>query len=114
MIVPIALVNSTAKDLSGNLVVNSGEHLELLEQVGNDLELKALERSRKLLKFKVKEANTEANLVASANFGPFKDSVTRTTKIVPLGFPHTLNAGGMLKPVTYLTSITHPLLTKQH
>lgn len=68
------------------------------------MKLKADTRVRQLVTIEVGDGKGEAkvklNAKTKAFFGSVTDSVTRTTTVVPKGFPYSLYAAGVIKYVS--------------
>jgi len=92
MRLPVAIVNSTKESLTGTLACSvSGPGLQLKQDVIN-FNMSPQERSRRLIEVVAEQVST-TKLTLVATCGDVKDTVTRETKIVPLGFPHKIAAG---------------------
>ncbi len=90
---PIALVNGTANSLSDATLIARGEGLRI--EQAQPIHLAPDQRARQLLRIQVDQPGTyELNINAAA--GPFSDSVTRSLKVLPKGFPISINQGGLL------------------
>ncbi len=92
---PVALVNGTVSAIKG-----AGVKLDLKGDVRvaaiGTVDLAAKERARRLVELKIGQESKPVDLKLAANAGDYMDTVTRTLRIKPNGFPITASFGGMV------------------
>jgi uncharacterized protein YfaS (alpha-2-macroglobulin family) len=92
---PLALVNGTAGPLKG-----AGVKLDLKGDVKvasiGTVDLAAKERARRIVELKIGQESKPVDLKLAASAGDYADTVTRTLRIKPNGFPISASFGGML------------------
>ncbi len=94
---PVAVVNSTTAALrKGTLSAVAAPGIQI-EGTGS-LTVGAGQRKRRILKISVGSFVGESELVIEAVAGNYRDKVTRTLDVQPLGFPGSIAHGGMLEP----------------
>ncbi|MCA9173147.1 MAG: hypothetical protein KDB14_01470 [Planctomycetales bacterium] len=94
---PLGIVNSTSAEMAEvNVGVDTGK-------LGGVAEIAPFAvgpqgRLRKRLNVRVGEFVGDASLRLTAVAGDYRDEVTRTVRVAPLGFPHESGGGAMLLP----------------
>src|SRR5207253_11376401 len=87
-----------SRELRGADVTASGAAGLKFTRLGdNPATLGAKERARRFLQINVGEFSGLANLTFDGRAGLYRDSVSRTLDVQPLGFPHESSSGGMLE-----------------
>ena len=97
---PIGIVNGMNRELRGaDLTAKSGAvGIEFTILGDNAATLLAKERTRRFVQIDVgREFTGLANLAFDAKAGPYRDAVSRTLDVQPLGFPHENSTGGVLE-----------------
>ncbi|MBT3294243.1 MAG: A-macroglobulin complement component [Verrucomicrobia bacterium] len=99
---PIAFVNGTAEtlnDVTFTLTAAKGIAIGAVAPFS----LAADSRVRQVVRLTVGELTGEGEVVIAATAGPYSDTVTRTLRVVPRGFPVEIGEGGMLEPDSTLS-----------
>ncbi len=91
---PVALINSTDKNIEKVNMVVTGEGLDILQPEPSSLQ--ANERGRQFVTIRTKKPGTYT-LTISAAAGIYADKVTRTIVVKPSGFPVELAGGGLIE-----------------
>ncbi len=95
---PIGMVNGMNRQLRGigiQAKTVAGMDFRMLGSVSDTLGGK--QRARRLLEIRVgREFSGNADLALDATAGPYRDTVSRTVNVQPLGFPFERSSGGML------------------
>lgn len=104
---PVTAVNGTTERLDGASVRVSTTGPLTVRDGAASLALPPDGRVRTLTTLHVGAGSGTASVTIDATAGSYRDSVTRTLKVVPLGFPSSLAFGGMLGPGA---SVTHELV----
>src|SRR5204862_1689145 len=95
---PISIINGMSRELRGAEVTANGIAGIKFTMLGdNPSTLRAKERARRFLQIQVGEFSGLANLTLEARAGLYRDGVSRTLDVQPLGFPHESSTGGMLE-----------------
>ena len=96
---PVGLVNATSRELQGVDITATGPAGIRFTMIGeNPATLRPKERSRRFVQIEVgHEFTGPANIAFEAKAGSYRDSVSRTLEIQPLGFPHESSTGGVLE-----------------
>src|SRR5206468_2979764 len=97
---PIAMINGMSRELRGAELNSSGPAGIKFTMLGdNPTTLRPKERARRFVQLEVgREFRGLANLTLDAKAGRYRDTVSRTLDVQPLGFPHESSTGGMLEP----------------
>jgi uncharacterized protein YfaS (alpha-2-macroglobulin family) len=99
---PVAFVNGTAEALDKvtfSLTAAKGISVGAIAPFS----LAADSRVRQVVRLTVGELTGESEVVIAATAGPYSDTVTRTLRVVPRGFPVEIGEGGMLEPDSALS-----------
>jgi alpha-2-macroglobulin-like protein len=96
---PIGIVNSTSGELRGVEITAKGPTGVKFTMPGdNPATLRPKERTRRFVQIDVGQEFTGlANITFEAKAGSYRDTVSRTLEVQPLGFPHESSAGGVLE-----------------
>jgi len=94
---PIAFVNATAETLA-NVTFKLTAAKGIAVGAVVPFSLAADSRVRQVVRLTVGEVTGEGEVVIAATAGPYSDTVTRTLRVVPRGFPVEVGEGGMLEP----------------
>ncbi|MFW6161207.1 MAG: MG2 domain-containing protein [Planctomycetota bacterium] len=92
---PVSFCNGLDSELAGaELKIQADPELRI--EAPRPILLGAKARERRLVALRVGYLNGLGDIVLSASAGPYSDRVTRTLKVVPMGFPIQVASGGML------------------
>jgi alpha-2-macroglobulin-like protein len=96
---PIGIINGLSQELRHpELTVKGPAGINVTMLGDNPAVLHPKERTRRFARLEVgPEFAGPASLTFDANAGPYRDSVSRTLDVQPLGFPHAASTGGMLE-----------------
>jgi hypothetical protein len=95
---PIGVINGMSRELRGTeITAKTAAGINLTMLGNNPSTLGGKERSRRLLRIDIgREFSGSADLMLDASAGAFRDTVSRTINVQPLGFPHESSTGGVL------------------
>lgn len=93
---PVVFVNETDEDMESGLVVSANAGVSFGEYPKTRT-LPAHSRTRVIIPATVENKVGLSELIVTASSGTFTDNVTRSVPVKPLGFPVTLNLGGLLE-----------------
>ncbi|MDP6491021.1 MAG: MG2 domain-containing protein, partial [Kiritimatiellia bacterium] len=99
---PVAFVNGTAEALD-NVTFSLSAAKGISVGAVAPFNLAADSRVRQVVRLTVGELTGESQVVIAATAGPYSDTVTRTLRVVPRGFPVEIGEGGMLEPDSTLS-----------
>jgi len=96
---PIGIINGMSRELRGaELIAKAVAGLKWTAPGANAAALRAKERARRFLQLNIApDFSGFANLTIDGKAGLYRDSVSRTLDVQPLGFPHERSVGGMLE-----------------
>jgi uncharacterized protein YfaS (alpha-2-macroglobulin family) len=96
---PVGMINGMSRELRGTeLTANPIPGLNFTMLGTDSPNLRAKERARRLMQIEVgREFSGSAALSLAARAGAYRDTVSRTIDVQPLGFPHDISAGGVLE-----------------
>jgi A-macroglobulin TED domain/Carboxypeptidase regulatory-like domain/Alpha-2-macroglobulin family/MG2 domain len=96
---PIGIVNATSRELGGMEITGKGPAgIKFTMIGGNPDTLRPKERTRRFVQIDVgHEFTGPANITFEAKAGSYRDTVSRTLEVQPLGFPHESSTGGVLE-----------------
>jgi uncharacterized protein YfaS (alpha-2-macroglobulin family) len=92
---PVALVNGTASAMKG-VGVRLDFKGDMRVSSISAVDLAAKERARRIVEMKIGQESKPVDLTLAATAGDFADTVTRTLKIKPNGFPINVSFGGLV------------------
>ncbi len=95
---PIGVVNATNTPLDGTAIRITAQASQKIESALPPFAVQPNERVRRMMRVRVGNFNGRAEFTLSANAGPYRDEVTRSVIVKPLGFPIEAGAGGLLRP----------------
>ena len=93
---PIVFVNETDEDMESGLVISANAGVSFGEYPKTKT-LPPHSRTRMIIPANVENKAGLSELIVTASSGKFTDNVTRSIPVKPLGFPITLNLGGLLE-----------------
>src|SRR5213593_1262653 len=95
---PIGTINGISRELRGAEVTAGGPGgIKFTLGGNNPATLGAKERTRRFVQVEVGQFTGVAKLTFDAKAGSYRDTVSRTLDVQPLGFPHESSTGGMLE-----------------
>jgi alpha-2-macroglobulin-like protein len=94
---PVSIINGMSRELRGAQLSATGAGLQFSKIENSSATLRAKERTRKLLQIDVGKFSGLANVTLDARAGLYRDTVSRTLDVQPLGFPHERSSGGILE-----------------
>ena len=92
---PVGIVNSTGEQLGDVKIQLATDSLEAGAAIA-PFTLKPGDRIRKRVNIHVGDFVGESQLTLSATSGAYRDQVTRTLRVAPLGFPYEMGSGALL------------------
>lgn len=95
---PIGVVNATNAPLDGTAIRITAQAAQKIESVIPPFAVQPGQRARQMMRVRVGKFNGRAEFTLSASAGPYRDEVTRSVTVKPLGFPIEDGAGGLLRP----------------
>ncbi|MCY3018977.1 MAG: MG2 domain-containing protein [Planctomycetota bacterium] len=102
ILLPVSVANSLGSDLPGATVAAEMKGEFKIASLP-PFDVKALDRTRQILKIDVGFNNALEDFVLTAAAGPYLDKVTRKLSVKPKGFPIEVPFGGMLGPAKAAT-----------
>ena len=95
---PVGIVNGVGRELRGSEVGIKGPAGVQFAMLGDGpTVLSPNQRGRRLVRMDVRDFTGLATLTLDGKAGPYRDTVTRTLDVQPLGFPHETSSGGVLE-----------------
>jgi hypothetical protein len=95
---PVSIVNGMSRELRGaQLTANGAAGLQFTKLDDHLMTLRAKERTRRFLQIDVGKFSGLADVTLDARAGLYRDTVSRSLDVRPLGFPHERSTGGILE-----------------
>ncbi len=95
---PIGVVNATDAALEGTAIRITAQAAQKIESAIPPFAIQPGGRARQMMRVRVGKFHGRAEFTLSANAGAYRDEVTRSMMVKPLGFPIEDGAGGLLGP----------------
>eukprot|EP01080_Neovahlkampfia_damariscottae_P011545 gene11545-4798_t len=105
---PVNVMNSTPENLKSIVTPRFPTQFQY-EQQSSKFDIQSDEGKRLLIPLCAKQTGNDISVTVEASAGPFEDKITRTTKIIPIGFPYeNLNSGVLEKNQNIISSVDIP------
>ncbi|MFN7691235.1 MAG: alpha-2-macroglobulin family protein, partial [Bacteroidota bacterium] len=104
--IPLVLKNNSPSIIKGNLKVQISEEMTLLQKLPEITEIPASNSITLYMKYKVGEANSNANISVAFNAGSVSDAFEQTFKIHAKGFPVNVSFSGKETNRAYVVDVT--------
>ncbi len=113
--VPVGVVNATGDRLDNASIQITAHGTQEVQTAFPSFTLAPSARLRHIMTVRVGKFNGQADLTLAAVAGAYRDRVTRTMQVKPLGFPVEAGRGGLLQPgdtVSYEVTVPEDLVNR--